>query len=130
MPRFVRNFWLKGDVDGCKKSIGTGPRHSGGGFDLEILVREEGSISSASLEITGRCVKDPTTGVVYNVLDVRLLNGNHISKEIRLKVASNEGETEVAKIKELGISESELEDPKSDPPKREGAFWEITDGNS
>ena len=130
MPRFVRNFWLQGDVDGLKKSIGTGPKHSGGGFNLSILVREEGDISSGRLEISGRCVQDPTTGVYHNILDVQLMNGGHVSKSIRLKVASDKGGTKIEDAKTLGITVEEHEEPKADPPKREGAFWEITDGNS
>jgi hypothetical protein len=55
MPRNVRNFWITLDVDGKKERVATGPRSSGGGFELQILMRERGEISIAGrLSITGR----------------------------------------------------------------------------
>lgn len=43
MPRNVRNFWLDVHVDG-RKSIGTGPASSEGGFELELRVRDHGAV--------------------------------------------------------------------------------------
>lgn len=65
MPRNVRNFWIELDVDGSKKSIGTGPRNKDGGFNLTIKQRSMGGIIT-SAEIIGRVT---TSGEI--VLSVR-----------------------------------------------------------
>jgi hypothetical protein len=53
MPRNVRNFWVNLSVDGRKSIVATGPVAKDGGFALDILIRENGSISKKSLRITG-----------------------------------------------------------------------------
>lgn len=53
MPRNVRNFWLDLHVDGKKHPVRTGSVTADGGFDLEILIRREGSISDESVRIRG-----------------------------------------------------------------------------
>lgn len=58
MPRNVRNFWLNLCVSGRKSNVETGPRSASGGFDLEILMRENGSISDERIVIQGRVVPD------------------------------------------------------------------------
>jgi hypothetical protein len=53
MPRFVRNFWLSGKVDGSQMCIATGPRCKDGGFDLKIEQRSKGDIHPDPLLIEG-----------------------------------------------------------------------------
>lgn len=53
MPRNVRNFYLKGQVDGLKAPISTGPPSKDGGFKLEIGMREGGEVSKKGLVIYG-----------------------------------------------------------------------------
>ena len=57
MPRNVRNFWLELDVDGCKTRVETGPRAKDGGFTLNILQRDNGSIVKA-MELWGHVTDD------------------------------------------------------------------------
>jgi hypothetical protein len=45
-PRVVRNFFLRGEVDGVPTPIGTGPKSAGGGFSLEINMRNEGQVTA------------------------------------------------------------------------------------
>lgn len=57
MPRFVRNFWVEGTVDGVTSGIkGTGPRSTDGGLDITVLMREEGAISPTSVRLVGKVV--------------------------------------------------------------------------
>lgn len=58
MPRNVRNFWIDLAVDGKQERIETGPRSKDGGFNLVILVRENGSISDKRVYIEGRVIGD------------------------------------------------------------------------
>jgi len=51
-PRCVRNFWIELEVDGKKERIATGPRNSGGGFELVIKMRDRGGIATPA-RITG-----------------------------------------------------------------------------
>lgn len=44
MPKNVRNFWIKGKVDGVATSINVGPAAHNGGFELTVLMRHEGNI--------------------------------------------------------------------------------------
>ena len=61
MPRFVRNFWVSGTVDGVQSGIkGTGPKSCGGGIDLTILIREDGRISDRKLRIRGCATSEGT----------------------------------------------------------------------
>ena len=61
MPRNVRNFWIEADVDGKKQSVATGPRRKDGGFDMTILMRDDGEVSRQKyLTILGRV--NQTTG--------------------------------------------------------------------
>lgn len=53
MPRNVRNFWVELDVDGSKTHVATGPKSSGGGFTMTVLIREKGDISNKVLKIVG-----------------------------------------------------------------------------
>ena len=53
MPRNVRNFWLELDIDGRKSRVATGPVGRDGGFNMTILVRDQGDIKRAA-RITGR----------------------------------------------------------------------------
>ncbi len=58
--RNVRNFFIKGQVDGRETPIGTGPRSKDGGFELEIFMRENGSISDKTVHISGFARPDGT----------------------------------------------------------------------
>ena len=60
MPRFVRNFWLRLRVDGRATPIETGPATVEGGFDLTILMREEGAISEKRVRVYGDVTRDGT----------------------------------------------------------------------
>jgi hypothetical protein len=53
VSQLERNFWLTTSMDGCKSTIGTGPLGIYGGFDLEIYLRENKSISDKKLCIIG-----------------------------------------------------------------------------
>jgi hypothetical protein len=46
-------------VDGSKTRIETGPRSAGGGFELVVLMRDDGGIIRA-LEVDGRALSDGT----------------------------------------------------------------------
>ena len=49
----VRNFWVKGWVDGRDREVVFGgPRSKDGGFSLDVYVRDEGS-SSKKVSIEG-----------------------------------------------------------------------------
>jgi hypothetical protein len=66
MPRFVRNFWLEGHVDGYSKYISMGPRSKDGGFSLRIKQRDAGSISEP-IRINGFAKPDGTIALaIYN----------------------------------------------------------------
>lgn len=80
MPRCVRNFWLDGEVDGASKGIGTGPKSSGGGFYLTILIRENGQISNKCLRIRGGNYGDK------NILTVDLREGEKVVQTMEVKV--------------------------------------------
>ena len=45
MPRFVRNFWLEGKIDGRVTKIDGGPRAKDGGFALKIYQRDRGQVT-------------------------------------------------------------------------------------
>ena len=53
MPRNVRNFWLKSDIDGRQSRLTGGPRSKDGGFDLTVYVRDNSKVREA-LNILGR----------------------------------------------------------------------------
>ncbi len=57
MPRCVRNFWLKADIDGRRSQFASGPRGRDGGFCLDILIRDRGDISPHPLRVWGRCIR-------------------------------------------------------------------------
>jgi hypothetical protein len=56
MPRNVRNFWVELDVDG-RSRVATGPRSKDGGFELNIKMRDEGSVKEA-VRIVGNALED------------------------------------------------------------------------
>lgn len=58
-PRVVRNFWLKGTVDGRRSSIRGGPRTRDGGFLLTLYQRSGGEVSAA-LSLHGLALSDGT----------------------------------------------------------------------
>lgn len=43
----VRNFYIKGNIDGKKSTISGGPRNKEGGMDFTIYIRNEGEIEKA-----------------------------------------------------------------------------------
>ena len=53
MPRNVRPFYIKGEVDGIKTPISTGPRSKDGCIRLEINIREHGCVSGKVMVIEG-----------------------------------------------------------------------------
>lgn len=61
MPRHVRNFWLDLSVDGKRSRVSTGPVRKDGGFTLNILMRDGGSIVKA-LTVTGEAVSGDGPG--------------------------------------------------------------------
>lgn len=65
MPRCVQNFWVSLEVDGKKEKIATGPRNAGGGFQMRILMRENGDISDDEVVIVGR--KDSFGNLILSV---------------------------------------------------------------
>lgn len=59
MPRNVRNFWIEANIDGRTSKVATGPASKDGGFDLEILFRELGTISKYPIAIRGVAAARP-----------------------------------------------------------------------
>lgn len=57
MVRNVRNFYLQGSIDGRATAIQGGPVARGGGFDLTITQRDNGSIITAA-RISGHVTSD------------------------------------------------------------------------
>ena len=53
----VRNFWIEADIDGRKTRLAGGPVRKDGGFDLTVLIREDGEPVEA-VEIRGRAQPD------------------------------------------------------------------------
>jgi len=53
MPRNVRNFWIELGVSGKKQRIAIGPMRPDGGFDMRILIRDQGDVSSDTLILRG-----------------------------------------------------------------------------
>lgn len=53
MPRVVRNFWVKAEVDGRDIPVTFGPARKDGGFYLTVYVRENGGISDRTLRVHG-----------------------------------------------------------------------------
>lgn len=78
MPRNTRNFWLTLNVDGRATPIETGPAAADGGFDLTVLMREDGAISDTRLRLRGHALYDGTL-----VLDVSV--DGHPESSIRLR---------------------------------------------
>lgn len=56
--RNVRNFWVDLDVDG-RSHVATGPARKDGGFELNIKMRDGGSVKDA-LRIVGNALEDGT----------------------------------------------------------------------
>ena len=79
MPRVVRNFFVKGMVDGVKTPIHTGPKTAGGGFDLQFLIRDCGEVAQ-SVRVVGEHLEDGVLRIV--VLDE---NGNEVHRHITKK---------------------------------------------
>jgi len=57
MPRFVRNFWLEGKIDGRVGKIDGGPKAKDGGFTLRIYQRDRGQVTLAG-RLQGRVSYD------------------------------------------------------------------------
>ena len=83
MPRYVKNAWVRLDVDGKAKRIETGPKSSGGGLNQTILLREKGSISDVNLQVWVHVItKDGKDYVVCEAW----FEGEKTPKDERLKV--------------------------------------------
>lgn len=54
MPRTVRNFWVEASIDGRSSILSGGPKSKGGGFDLDISVRNDGGVESDVIRISGQ----------------------------------------------------------------------------
>ena len=66
MPRNVRNFWIRANIDGRAGALEGGPRSKDGGFDLTIQAHIDGEPREA-LTILGRV--DPMTGSIILHID-------------------------------------------------------------
>lgn len=53
MPRNVRNFWIKGQIDGVENNVEFGPKTKEGGFSLTVSMRDKGEIC-VPITIVGR----------------------------------------------------------------------------
>jgi hypothetical protein len=53
-PKIVRNFWITANVDGKEPVVVGGPKNADGGFEMEILYREDDKISADKVIIQGR----------------------------------------------------------------------------
>ena len=51
MPQNIRNYWLKGEIEGQRTKIACGPVRKDGSMYLELLLREEKQISGKKLNI-------------------------------------------------------------------------------
>lgn len=58
MPQRVLNFWISGLVDGRATPINAGPQADDGGFNLVVLIRENGGISDKRVRLIGRATSD------------------------------------------------------------------------
>ena len=83
MPRYIRNAWVKLNIDGKAKIVETGPKNSNGGLHQTILFREKGSISDARLEIYVRVVT--RDGKDYVVCDVDV-EGEKVPRENGIRI--------------------------------------------
>jgi hypothetical protein len=115
-PRIVRNFFIKGTVDGVKKEISTGPTGLGGEFFLTILLREDGGISNQHITISGEvCTID---GKQVNRVVVKHSGaGSENQKDMVVAVFSNRPggpQQPVAENKETSVL-----------PIRDG-FWSVS----
>lgn len=54
MPRNVRNFWVRVNVDGKKTPVATGPRRRDGGFSCNIQMRSDGDIHPDEVTVEGK----------------------------------------------------------------------------
>lgn len=52
MPQFVRNSWVKIEVDGRESSIGAGPRRKDGTMAAQFYVRSEGFVQTSVRVLT------------------------------------------------------------------------------
>jgi len=57
MPRNIRNFWIKGEVDGRQTPIAIGPKNRLGGFKIQICMRANKGIVDP-VEIVGEADED------------------------------------------------------------------------
>lgn len=62
MPRNVRNFWIDASIDGRASDLSGGPVAKDGGFDLNVKMRKNGSISEP---VRLRGAVDPISGRVW-----------------------------------------------------------------
>ena len=83
MARNTRNFWIKLNVDGRDKLIEAGPRRKDGGFSLEILIRENGSISSKRVRVNGHVHEDGTLRITAGRDDSSSFNETEIVRTER-----------------------------------------------
>lgn len=83
-PRIVRNFFVKLHVDGKQCPVHTGPRQSNGGFDMVILMRDEGEAREAFF-IRGYSLGSD----LYLVVEDK--NGNQLQKKTKRDAPNPKG---------------------------------------
>lgn len=54
----VRNFWIECGIDGRKTDLKGGPQSKDGGFAMEILMREKGTISDKKIYVEGEVLRN------------------------------------------------------------------------
>lgn len=59
MPKHVRNFWARVEVDGREHALAGGPAARDGGMDLTVYQRSAGEVVEA-LSVTCRALPDGT----------------------------------------------------------------------
>lgn len=137
MPRFVRNFWARVTSDARKKPVETGPLSSGGGIDVEVLLREAGEISDYRIEIDGRVfVNGSNTSEDMIGARVSLVHGRtevlafHVvlpkdagSKEVVRYTVDHNGVPVLASAPPVVEEEKVEVATKVELPKREG-YWQ------
>ena len=55
----MRNFWIEAQIDGRKTALAGGPAQRGGGFELQVFMRNEGEAMEV-VDLWGHVMRDGT----------------------------------------------------------------------
>lgn len=68
MPRNIRNFWIRLNIDGRQSVIESGPVSKNGGFSMEILMRDKKGITTP-VRIVGQATEDGSLTLILGDAD-------------------------------------------------------------